>query len=242
MGTQGSGAQCCLWKIKGLGYLLKPLFPSVIAQFWIEAMCGVERYSGGGRGGQQGQKRCVFKKKGLLKTKSILMWHSLDQSQKGSECVYPPQNGTNALWMLFLHVSLASRTDFVPFPLFPSFLLAPWHLRHQVMLIIPCCGTFNFQATPTLQTFPAVVTCSVFLALQTYSTDLIELVHLLLSLSTIFFSSFHCDHSRHISPTQESFISSLCLFLQEPFWICLEEKDTASQQNSTLANQSNKGK
>lgn len=147
MGTQGSGTQCCPLKIKGLGYLLKPLFPSVIDQIWIEAMRRVKRYSGGGRGGQQGQKRCVFKKKGLLKTKSILMWHPLDQSQKGSECVYPAQNGTNALWMLFLHVSLASRTDFVPFPLFPSFLLAPWHLPHWVTLIIPCCGTFNFQAT-----------------------------------------------------------------------------------------------
>lgn len=89
MGTQGSGTQCCPLKIKGLGYLLKPLFPSVIDQIWIEAMRRVKRYSGGGRGGQQGQKRCVFKKKGLLKTKSILMWHPLDQSQKGSECVYP---------------------------------------------------------------------------------------------------------------------------------------------------------
>lgn len=36
MGTQGSGAQRCLWKIKELGYLLKPHLPSVIAQTWMD--------------------------------------------------------------------------------------------------------------------------------------------------------------------------------------------------------------
>ncbi|KAL0593316.1 LINE-1 retrotransposable element ORF1 protein, partial [Plecturocebus cupreus] len=38
MGFQGSGAVCCPWKIKALGFLLKPLLPSIIAQTWIEAL------------------------------------------------------------------------------------------------------------------------------------------------------------------------------------------------------------
>lgn len=74
---------------RSAGYLLKPLLPSVFAQTWVEAMNGVRRDSGGGRGGREGSK-CVFsKRKGFWGTKNILMWHSFGQSQEGLECVSP---------------------------------------------------------------------------------------------------------------------------------------------------------
>lgn len=74
---------------RSVGYLLKPLLPSVFAQTWVEAMNGVRWDSGGDRGGREGSK-CVFpKRKGFWERRTCWCGTPLAGVRKDLN-VFPP--------------------------------------------------------------------------------------------------------------------------------------------------------